>query len=133
MYCAKRFQARVTCMDIDPDVFPFLELHARMNKVKISTRRGAIGGLTREHLQDIDVIVGADICFWDNMVLALKRLANRALKSGVGMIAIADPGRPPFEELGIYYQNKNLGKVLDWHIRHPRPVGGRILKIGGAG
>ena len=129
MYCAKKFQARVTCVDIDSDVFPFLELHAEVNKVKITTMKGAIGGLSRDQLKGIDTIVGADICFWENMVLALKRLINRALKAGVNKIYIADPGRSPFEELEAYYQNKNLGQTMNWRVRYPRPVEGRILKI----
>lgn len=129
MYCAKRFQARVTCVDIDPDVFPFLELHAEVNNVKIATMKGAIGGLNRNHLRRIDAIVGADICFWDNMVLALKRLINRALKSGVKTICIADPGRSTFQELEAYYLKKNLGEARDWRIRYPRPISGRILRI----
>ena len=129
MYCAKRFQARVTCVDIDPDVFPFLELHAEVNKVKLMTMKGAIGGLSRDQLKGIDTIVGADICFWENMVLALKRLINRALRMGVKRIYIADPGRSTFEELEDYYQDKNLGEALYWRVRYPRPIEGRILKI----
>lgn len=129
MYCAKKFQARVTCVDIDSDVFPFLKLHAEVNNVKIKTMKGAIGGLNRNQLIGIDTIVGADICFWEDMVLALKRLINRALKTGVKKIYIADPGRSTFEELEDYYQNKNLGEALDWRVRHPRPVEGRILKV----
>jgi hypothetical protein len=77
----------------------------------------------------MDTIVGADICFWENMVLALKRLINRALKVGVNKIYIADPGRSTFEELEEYYQDKNLGQTMDWRVRYPRPVEGRILKI----
>jgi predicted nicotinamide N-methyase len=131
MYCAKKFQARVTCVDIDPDVFPFLELHAEMNRVKITTLKRAIGGLSREHLQGIETLVGADVCFWDNMVLALKRLINRALKTGIKRIYIADPGRSTFEELESFCQDKNLGEAVDWRIRYPRPISGRILKIEG--
>ena len=37
IYCAKRQGARVTAVDMDPDVFPYLRLHAGVNGVEIGT------------------------------------------------------------------------------------------------
>ena len=37
IYCAKNHGARVTGVDIDPDVFLFLDLHAEINGVRIKT------------------------------------------------------------------------------------------------
>ena len=128
-YCAKRQEALVTAMDRDPDVFPFLKLHARVNGVALSTLTKAFGGLLEAELQGFDVLVGADICFWESLVLPLKRLVNRALRAGVRQVLIADPGRAPFEELAGYYVRREQGLVLDWAARRPRPITGRILCI----
>ncbi len=35
IYCAKNFQAQLTGVDADKNVFPFLKLHAKANGVKI--------------------------------------------------------------------------------------------------
>ena len=90
IYCAKKLGAVVSSVDSDPEVFPFLDLHAEINKVKITTMKRGLGGLTVRHLQGIDVLVGADICFWDNLALALKRMVSRALRAGVRIVLIAD-------------------------------------------
>jgi predicted nicotinamide N-methyase len=129
IYCAKRHGAVVTAVDMDPEVFPYLHLHADINKVEIATIRRAFGGLTREDLRGFDVLMGADVCFWDKLVLSLKRLINRALSSGVPLVLIADPGRSTFEELAGYYEEKQMGETLNWTTRRPRRLHGRILKI----
>ena len=37
IYCAKKFNAVVTGVDIDAEVFPYLRLHAAINKVHVAT------------------------------------------------------------------------------------------------
>ncbi len=129
IYCAKKFGALVTCVDIDPEVFPFLHLHADVNQVEISTMKRSFDGLRTKHLGEIDVILGADICFWDELAQPIRRLVLRALRAGVRLVLIADPGRPPFEEIGEYFVNKRGGALLDWTAQRPRRSEGRILKI----
>ena len=130
IYCAKKHNAVVTGVDIDSEVFPYLRLHAEINKVKIATMKRAFGGLTGKHLKDFDVLIGADICFWDKLVCSLKRLINRALQTGPRMVLIADPGRPTFEELAKYFAEKRGAEILDCTVQRPRRIQGRILKIG---
>ena len=130
IYCAKKFAARVTCVDIDPEVFPFLHLHADVNQVKISTMIKSFDGLRTKHLREVDVILGTDICFWDEMVKPLKNLVLRALRAGVQLVLLADPGRPPFEEVAEYFVAKRAGQIRDWTAQRPRRSEGRILKIG---
>ena len=130
IFCAKNYDAVVTGVDRDPDVFPYLRLHAEINGVELHTLRKAFGGLERGHLRGIDMIVGADICYWDSMVLSLKRLVGRALREKVSLLLIADPGRPPFEILAGYCEKKWGAEVLDWTIHRPRTFHGRILRIG---
>ena len=78
IYCAKKHGARVTGVDIDAEVFPYLNLHAEINNVRLNTMKRSLGGLKTEHLKDIQIVIGADICFWDRMILPLKRLVGRA-------------------------------------------------------
>ena len=37
VFCASRFKANVTALDIDPEVFPFLEVLAELNEVEVET------------------------------------------------------------------------------------------------
>ncbi len=130
IYCAKKHNAVVTGVDLDPAVFPYLRLHAEINKVKIATVNRAFGGLTGKYLKNFDVLIGADICFWDKLVYPLKRLINRALKTGPRLVLIADPGRPTFDELAKYFAEKRGAEILNLTVQRPRRVQGRILKIG---
>jgi len=130
IYCAKKHNAVVTGLDIDPDVFPYLLLHSEINKVKIATMNRGFGGLTGNDLKNFDVLIGADICFWDKLARSLKRLINRALKTGSRMVLIADPGRPTFNELAEYFAEKRGAEILDWTVQRPRRIQGRILKVG---
>ena len=129
IYMAKKYHAHVTGVDVDPEIFPFLHLHAKMNKVKISTVNKGFDKITGKHLSNIRIMVGADICFWDNMVYPLRRLILRALRAGVKPVLIADPVRSPFEELCDYFVNKRDAEVLDWTVERPRHIQGQILKI----
>ncbi len=133
IYCAKRHGALVTGVDIDPDVFPFLRLHADINRVKISFIKKSFEGLRLKNLINTDILMGADICFWDDMVTPLRRLIRRALDAGVGLVLIADPIRSPFEELCKYFVGKRGGELLDWNVSRPRRIRGQILRISPSG
>lgn len=130
IYCVKKHNALVTAVDADPEIFPFLRLHAEVNKVEIATMKRAFGGLTCEDLKGFDVLIGADICFWDNLIYSLKRLINQALRAGVRMVLIADPGRSTFYELAEYFVESQGGEILSRTVQRPRRIQGRILKIG---
>ena len=130
IYCAKKYGARVISVDVDPEVLPYLQLHAKVNEVEISTMKKDFEGLRTKHLEDIDILLGADVCFWDTLVKPLKNLILRALRAGVKQVLISDPGRPPFEEVGDYFVLKRGGEILDWTAQRPRRSEGRILKIG---
>jgi hypothetical protein len=80
-------------------------------------------------LAGTDVLLGADICFWDNMVDPLRRLINRAKRAGVKLVLIADPVRSPFEELCEYFIGKRGGALLHCSVQRPREILGQILKI----
>jgi len=129
IYCAKKHNAIVTGTDIDSDVFPFLHLHAELNRVKVNALKKSFDDITIKLLSDTDILIGTDICFWDDMVQRLRRLIKRALRSGTKLILIADPVRSPFEKLGEYCIERLGGEVIDWSINRPRHIQGQILKI----
>jgi predicted nicotinamide N-methyase len=72
--CVKMFQAQVTGLDADAAVFPYLHLHAQRNGVHIATRQSTFAELTQEDLAAFELIVGADICFWEDLVDPLYQL-----------------------------------------------------------
>jgi predicted nicotinamide N-methyase len=130
IYCAKNYGARVISVDLDTEVFPYLELHAKVNQVEISTLKQDFDGLRTKHLKEVDLLIGADVCFWDTLAKPLKTLILRALRANVQQVLISDPGRPPFEEIAEYFASRKGGEILDWTAQRPRRSEGRILKIG---
>ena len=99
IFLAKKYAAKVTGLDIDSGVEPFLRLQAQVNQCEINFQCGGFENLTAKELSAFDLIVAADICFWDEMVDPLLEFFKKALESGVQRIVIADPGRPPFWSL----------------------------------
>ena len=116
-------------VDIDPDVFPFLQLHTEINGVQMNIMEKGFDRLTCKLLNQVDFLIGADICFWDGMTDQLRRLIRRALRAKVKAILISDPIRSPFEELGEYCIEKFDGEVLDWEVSRPRRIFGQILRV----
>jgi len=129
IYCAKKHKALVTGADIDRDVIPYAMLHAEINGVNVNFIRKRFESIRKKDLEGIDVLLGADICFWDHMVKPLKNLITRAQKAGVKQILISDPVRSPFEGLCEYFSGKRGGEVLDWTASEPREILGQILKV----
>jgi predicted nicotinamide N-methyase len=131
IYCAKMFQAQVTGFDADAAVFPYLQLHAQRNGVHIDTLQGVFTQVTPQELAPFDLILGADICFWDELAEALEHLIQQAITAGVAEILVADPDRPPFDELCTRCTAQRNAEVFDWEITTPMAVSGRILRVVG--
>jgi predicted nicotinamide N-methyase len=129
--CAKTFQAQVTGLDADAAVFPYLQLHAQRNGVHITTRQGTFADLTPPDLAAFELIVGADICFWEELVDPLYELVRQGVAAGVTEILLADPGRPPFDELCARCVQHGDAEVLDWAMPKPIAESGRILRVVG--
>jgi predicted nicotinamide N-methyase len=129
IYCARHFEARVTGIDADRDVFPFLDLHARNNGVAIASERIRYERLTKKRLSEFDVLLGADICFWDETTPILFNLIKRALDAGVKQIIISDPGRGPFLELLGRCGALENATVLARRIERPVRASGELLII----
>ena len=130
IYCAKAFNARVVSVDVDPEVFPYLKLHARANHVAIDTINKDFCLISDKDLAPIDLVIGSDICYLHSMVKPLKQLIHRALKAQVRQVLICDRGRPPFVELSEGFLKEGKGEDLRWTTYHPYRTQGQILRIG---
>ena len=131
--CAKTFQAQVTGLDADAAVFPYLQLHAQRNGVRLATRHGTFAELTPQDLAAFDLLVGADICFWEDLVEPLYQLIRHGVAAGVAEILVADPSRPPFDELCALCVAQGDAEVFPWTMTTPVADTGRILRVVGRG
>jgi len=130
IYCAKKYGAQVTGVDKDPEVFPYLHLHAEINNVPVTTMLKDFDELTPNNLKKVDVMIGADICFWDDMVSPLEHLIGRALDMGVKLVLIADPGRSSFDKFGENLVKNRSGEMWIRTVEHPYRFQGKVVKIG---
>jgi predicted nicotinamide N-methyase len=129
VFCAKQFKAKVTGLDIDREVFPFLDVLAELNGVSVEPMTRRLESLKGADLGKFDVIVGSDICFWDSLVQALNQMINRALKNGVERIIITDPGRPTFYELCDLARKKHDVELVEWYAPEPNHFVGEVVEI----
>src|SRR5215468_4260552 len=129
--CAKMFQAQVTGLDADAAVFPYLQLHAQRNGVRLATRHGTFADLTSQELAAFDLIVGADICFWEELVDPLYQLVRHSIAAGVAEVVVADPGRPPFDELSTQCVQQGDAEVFTRTTTTPSTETGQILRVVG--
>lgn len=128
-YCAKQFDSDMLMVDVDPNVFPLVNYHARLNNVVLDTRCAKISELDESMLSHQDIIIGSDICFWPELTTQLIALVNRAMKAGVQRILLADPGRPNFQQLAEYCQKNYLAQLLPRQVLGRKPYSGYLLVI----
>jgi len=128
-FMAQAFGAEVVGVDADNSVRPFFELHARHNAVIPTFLCRRFERLDAKLLAQFDVIVGADICFWDEAAKPLTRLMDRAIDAGVKQVFIADPGRPPFWQLADHCAQEHFAEVAMHRIESPRVTTKPVLAI----
>ena len=129
VFCASRQKARVTGLDIDREVFPFLDVLAELNDVKVKHMVRKLESVKGSELGKFDVIVGSDICFWDSLVKSVGQMVNRAIRNGVQRIIITDPGRPTFYELCDLARRKHDVELMEWYATEPRHFIGEVVEI----
>jgi predicted nicotinamide N-methyase len=131
LYCAKKFDSKVTGIDADANVLPFLQLHADINEVKMAGEKKSFQQLSVDYLSNFDVILGADICYWDEMTGILSNLIARSKRAGVKTVLIADPCRPPFTDLAELCSKKYEQVCLkESFLSRPVSASGEILIVG---
>lgn len=129
IWCAKNFGASVTSVDADPDVFPFLQATADINGVETQHLVSRFEKLTTKQLAQYDMLIAADICFWDELVKPVTNMVNRAVKAGVKQILIADPERSPFFEVAERCAEKYCAEVVEWRTRGTIEASGAIMVL----
>lgn len=129
IFCAHQFKARVRGVDADPEVFPYLQAHAELNGVTVEPLRATMDKLDSRLLSEVDVILGSDICFWDELVGPWRRLIKRGLAAGVKRVIIADPRRSPFLTLAEHCTDKYRAELVDWQSDHHPELDGAVLQV----
>ena len=129
IWCAKQLGAVVTSVDADPDVFPFLNVTAELNGVSTTPLVSRFEKLTMKQLARFDMLIAADICFWDDLVNPVTNMVNRAVKAGVKQILIADPERSTFFEMAERCADKHCADIIEWRTRGAIEASGAIMVI----
>ncbi|MFV8816236.1 class I SAM-dependent methyltransferase [Haliea sp. E17] len=129
IWCAKKLGAKVTSVDADPDVFPYLQAAADLNGVETTHLVSRFEKLSTKQLAKFDLMIAADVCFWDELVNPVTNLVNRAVKAGVKQILIADPERPPFFEIAERCAQKHCAEVVEWRTRGSVEASGAIMVL----
>ena len=120
---------KVTGMDIDEEVFAFLDAQAMLNDVSISKRTCAMKAMSKKDLAHFDVIVGADICFWDELADEWFAMLKRAAHAGVKKVVLADPGRGPFLALSDKCEKRWPTEFLSWYALEPKKFSGSLMVV----
>jgi len=131
-FMAVHFNARVSAVDADASLQPYVEMVATLNavsRVEFIARR--FENITQRDLTGIHTLVGSEICFWDEMTKPLYNLIRRALRAGVKRILIADPGRPPFLNLVDLCVDKLDADMFGHTITQPVKSEKFILQVRG--
>ena len=129
IWCARNFNSKVTSVDADPDVFPFLQATADINGVETRHLVSRFEKLSTKELSRYDMLIAADICFWDELVKPVTNMVNRAVQAGVKHILIADPERSPFFEVADRCADKHCAEVVEWSTRGSVEARGAIMVI----
>jgi predicted nicotinamide N-methyase len=129
LYLNKNYNAQVMGIDIDPTVEPYIKLQGEINQCTMGFEKRSFESFTASELSYFDYLIGADICFWDEMTDPLFNLIKRARKGNVQKILIADPGRPPFWDLADRCANKLQSEVITRRLCHPWKTEKYILVI----
>ena len=129
VFCAREFNAKMRAIDLDPHVFPFVDVLADLNNVNVKTQMADFTKLKGKELGGYSYLLGGDICFWDSLVDPLCRMVNRAMKSGVKRVVIADPGRPTFYEFCDRMVAKHDAKLVEWYAIEPERFEGEVIDI----
>jgi predicted nicotinamide N-methyase len=129
IWCAKQWGSKVISMDADSAVFPYLEAVAELNGVATQPWVQRFEKVRKKDLEKVDVLVGGDICFWDELVKPVNRMIDRAIDSGVGTIVIGDPERPTFHEMAARAIKRHGGELLDWRLTGTVKATGALLVI----
>lgn len=120
----------ITALDADANVEAYLQAHAQLNQVAAPTfKQARFEQLTHEDLQPFDVILAADVCFWDELTETHQNLIDLALEAGVKTIIYSDPMRPPFHDLVDYCCEEYFAEAFELRLEKPHAMQGAVMII----
>lgn len=129
-FMAQQFNARVTALDADAALAPYVEFVKQLNDVKrVTFQAKRFEKITKKDLQGVHTLIGSEICFWDEMTAPLFNLIKRARAAGVKRVLIADPGRTPFLKLVDLCDDKFECDMFGHSIKTPWKTEKFILKV----
>lgn len=131
IFCARHSRCRVTGLDRDPDVFPFLEVQAAFNGVAVNSMVQGFEQVTKKQLGEFQLLLAADVCFWNELTDIHFKLIRRALAAGVKEIVYADPGRKPFFKLAERCAEQFGATLVSWYCTEPEHFEGYVLRVTG--
>ena len=126
-YLQKWHDVEVTATDIDADVFPYQQLLCRHNGVAMRTQQCSLSGLCRENLKQVDLMIGADICYSETNASDLESLCHRLADQGGGELILADSGRPPFHQLAEKLAHRYAVELTPTRLELPAIASGQVL------
>lgn len=129
VWCAKTLNSEVTSVDADPDVFPYLNSVADINAVETLPLKSRFESLSKRQLSEFDMLIAADICFWDELVNPVCKMIDRAVEAGVKHIIIADPERSSFFTMAKRCMHKHYAELIEWEVNEPVNARGALLVI----
>jgi predicted nicotinamide N-methyase len=129
IFCAKIFNSKVTWVDNDKEIYPYLKLMAKTNNIETNFMHMDINKVGRNILRNIDIVIGSDICFCDSLIDPIRRFIKRAKNASVSEVYISDPGRWPFDDLAEVFIRKQGAELFDWKVTKPVNAQGKILKL----
>lgn len=127
-FCVRRFGMSATGLDIDPAVAEAADMQARVNGVELDFLEGSWADLDWDDLQDTDLVVGADICYWESQAAALADVVRKAASFDASIV-LADPGRPSFDRLvrDVEDSDRFMAEVVDRSSGKPVPMDGKLV------
>ena len=132
IWCAKKLRSAVVSLDADPAVFPYLDAVAELNKTSTTALVKRFEKLKKSELASFDLLLAADVCFWDELVKPVSKMIDRAIDAGVEQIVIADPERPTFHQMAERAIKRHGGEVLQWSLKGKIKATGALLVINNA-
>jgi predicted nicotinamide N-methyase len=132
IWCAKKLRSAVVSLDADPAVFPYLDAVAELNRTSTTALVKRFEKLKKTELAAFDLLLAADVCFWDELVKPVSKMIDRAIDAGVEQIVIADPERPTFHQMAERAVKRHGGEVLQWSLKGKIKATGALLVINNA-
>lgn len=133
LYLQKFRGINVTATDIDHNVLAYQQLLCEHNDTAVESCQSSVRDLCRWNLQTTDLLIGADICYCDDIAAGISDLCGHLANQGGGQLILADSGRRPFQQLCTRLGRRYKTTVTQISLNLPTTVQGQILRVEIAG